>query len=207
MWRIFATTAFIAITLSACTLKNFGLNHDIVAESKDHSFQVSQTNPAWIGEDLKERASPAKSAICTDLDNLIVAVHYSAPLVKGRTIWGNLVPYNEIWRTGANEATMIELSNKAIINGQSIESGRYALFTIPTETNWTVIINRVFDQWGAFQYDKHKKQDVLRFEVTPTTCDMAEMLNFSFQKNSTKQVMLNMKWENVMLPIAIEAAN
>jgi hypothetical protein len=96
-----------------------------------------------------------------------VTINYSAPSVKGRTIFGDLEPYGEIWRTGANEATTFEVSKNVMIEGQELAAGKYALFTIPNEDSWTIIFNSVFDQWGDYNYDKEK--DVLRVDVTPTT--------------------------------------
>ena len=86
-----------------------------------------------------------------------INVYYCQPSKKGRLIFGSgenaLVPYGEIWRTGANEATEIEFSKAVKVNGKQLEAGRYTLFTIPDETSWTVIFNNELDQWGAFTYE------------------------------------------------------
>src|SRR5678815_1632494 len=94
-----------------------------------------------------------------------VKVNYGAPAVKGRTIWGGLVPYGEVWRAGANEATTIEFSGDVNMEGQPLKAGKYSLFFIPGEKEWTVIVNKVWDQWGAYKYDS--TQDAIRFIVEP----------------------------------------
>src|SRR4029077_549934 len=94
-----------------------------------------------------------------------IEINYSRPRAKGRPIFGGLVPYGEVWRTGANNATKIIFSTPVKLEGKDIPAGTYALFTIPGEKEWTIIINKGAAQWGAFQYDE--KVDVVRFKVTP----------------------------------------
>ena len=89
-----------------------------------------------------------------------IVIDYSAPSVKGRTIWGDLVPYGKVWRTGANEATTFETDKDIMIQDQKLPAGKYALFTIPGEKEWVWIFNSVPDQWGAYKYDESK--DVIR---------------------------------------------
>ena len=85
--------------------------------------------------------------------------------MKGRPIWGQLVPYGQVWRSGANEATTITFDQPVMVEGQPLAAGTYSLFTIPTEKQWTMIFNKTAKQWGAFKYDD--KQDALRVTVTP----------------------------------------
>ncbi|MFT6442457.1 MAG: hypothetical protein ACJASM_002003 [Salibacteraceae bacterium] len=82
-----------------------------------------------------------------------VTITYSSPSVKGRTIFGDLVPFDKVWRTGANEATTIETSGEIMIGGKKLKAGKYSVFTIPTKDKWTVILNSVSDQWGAYKHD------------------------------------------------------
>lgn len=110
----------------------------------------------------QQKASPAKVSKATVNGNDIT-INYSSPSKKGREIYGGLVPYGQIWRTGANEATTIELSKDAKIGDIDVKAGKYALFTIPTENEWTIIVNSNPKQWGAYSYDK--SQDVGRFTV------------------------------------------
>jgi hypothetical protein len=94
---------------------------------------------------------------------LQVKVEYCRPSKKDREVFGHLVPYGQVWRTGANEATEIELSQTVRIGDKTLPAGRYTLFTIPNQNTWTIIFNKVLDQWGHFNYDTN--QDALRIEV------------------------------------------
>ncbi|MEL6654610.1 MAG: DUF2911 domain-containing protein, partial [Bacteroidota bacterium] len=112
--------------------------------------------------------SPRKEMITT-IDGVSVTVNYGSPSVKGRTIYGDLVPYDQVWRSGANEATIITVSKDASISGQSLPAGTYGFFTIPGESDWTLIFNKVSEQWGAYQYDEG--QDQMRVKVTPMAAE------------------------------------
>ena len=128
------------------------------------------------GEDKSKRPSPPAEVTGT-VDGTDITINYSRPSVKGREIFGGLEPYDKVWRTGANEATTFEVSDDVQIDGQALPKGKYALFTIPTEGDWTVIFNKNPDQWGAYDYDE--AQDALRVEVTPEKTDEpTEMLTF-----------------------------
>ncbi|MFM7839981.1 MAG: DUF2911 domain-containing protein [Chitinophagaceae bacterium] len=94
-----------------------------------------------------------------------VKVSYGQPSKKGREIFGALVPYGEVWRTGANEATEITFSKDTKFGGQSVKAGTYSLFTIPGEKEWTIILNSELKQWGAYEYSKIKAKDVLQVKV------------------------------------------
>jgi hypothetical protein len=115
-------------------------------------------------DDKSTRPSPPAEAHA-QIGDKAISVNYSSPAVKGRTIWGDLVPYGKVWRTGANEATVFETSGDLVINGQKLPAGKYGLFTIPGEKEWTIIFNSVWEQWGAFKYDASK--DVLRIKANP----------------------------------------
>jgi hypothetical protein len=132
-----------------------------------------------------------------------VEINYGSPGVKDRKIWGGLVPYNEVWRTGANEATTIQFDNDAIIKGKLIPAGSYSLFTIPTEKDWTVILNKVYDQWGAFKYDKN--EDFFRFKVTPQPNNFVERLRFTFKYKEPYIAEVVMEWEKLKFAFDINA--
>lgn len=97
------------------------------------------------------------------------SVSYGRPYKKGRELFGALVPYNKVWRTGADEATTLTLAADATIGGEKIAAGTYALFTKPGEENWTIILNSEAEQWGAYNYDA--ELDVATIEVPVTTAD------------------------------------
>ncbi len=139
-------------------------------------------------QDKKEkRPSPPKSVSAT-INGGEVVIDYSSPSVKGRTIYGDLVPYGKVWRTGANEATTIMFENDVTVKGEAVPAGKYSLFTIPTEKEWTVILNSEWDQWGA--YNVKEKADVLRFQVTPeATKENVEKLVFAISDNGVVTMM------------------
>ncbi len=113
-----------------------------------------------------------------------VFITYNRPAVKGRAIWGGLVPYGKIWRTGANEATVFSVTGDVLVNGDTLLSGNYALYTVPTEGDWTVIFNAKYETWGAYDYDE--ALDVLCFEVSPTANgERTERLAFGIGEDGT----------------------
>lgn len=128
--------------------------------------------------------SPHQTAENT-VDGTKITIEYHSPEVKGRTIWGGLEPYDKVWRTGANDATTIEVSADAKIGKNKLPKGRYALFTIPKKgETWTVIINKVADQWGAYDYNESK--DLFRFEVPiERTLELHESLSFDIKDDGT----------------------
>ncbi len=122
------------------------------------------TLTALAQNDKAKRPSPPAVAEGT-LDGIHVKIDYSAPSAKGRKILGTMEPYGKVWRTGANETTTIEFSSAAKIEGKDIAKGKYALFSIPGETEWTIIINTGI-HWGAFDYKE--SEDVWRVKVKPS---------------------------------------
>ncbi|WP_339924681.1 DUF2911 domain-containing protein [uncultured Cyclobacterium sp.] len=149
-------------------------------------------------EESKERASPLKSSSGV-IEGKKITVQYSAPSIKGRIVWGDLVPYGEIWRTGANEATNITFGTDVVVEGELVKAGKYSLFTIPKENEpWTVVLNADWDlEHGHFQYNE--ENDVLRVDVSPT-------FESSSQESLSIEVVpegLEIKWEkaNVLLNI------
>ena len=110
----------------------------------------------------KKPKSPPQSAEAT-VGSLDIKVNYNAPSVRGREVWGELVPYGKVWRTGANSATTLEINQDVTIEGQKLAAGKYSIFTIPNNDKWTFIFNKEHDQWGAYNYNEGK--DALRVDV------------------------------------------
>lgn len=165
-----------------------------------HNFKVHQSNEAWANaKELNERVSPPKSAMIEG-KNLSIAVHYSSPSVKARTVWDSLVTYGKVWRTGANEATVIEFSNDVHIGEKHIRSGAYGLFSIPNEDSWTIILNEIHDQWGAYEYDASK--DVARFDIASEEGAFTESLEFSL-KPSEGGAEMTFNWEKRQFTLPI----
>jgi hypothetical protein len=121
------------------------------------------------------------------------SVNYSRPAVKGRVIWGGLVPYGQVWRAGANENTTLELTTDAKVNGQVLPKGKYALFILPTEKDWTFILSKNHKAWGSYTYDQ--KEDALRVTVAPQAAEHKERLEFEFENLSDSGATLTAHWE------------
>lgn len=134
-----------------------------------------------------------------------ISISYHRPNVKGRKIWGELVPYNEVWRTGANNATVFETPIDVMINGQKLTKGKYALFTLPTTGNWTIIFNKNWNQWGSFTHDP--KDDVLKVEVTPRQSEFHETMAIEFEKVVGSTAEVNIRWENVAVPFTVDVGD
>ncbi len=130
-----------------------------------------------------------------------VTIDYSRPAVKGRQIWGALVPYDKVWRTGANEATIIAFSDDITINGQPLAKGSYSLHTIPGKDEWTVIFNKVDRQWGSFSYDQ--AQDALRVKAKPEKGSFTELLTFDIPQLSNDNSTVTIRWENLSVPFTV----
>jgi hypothetical protein len=149
---------------------------------------------------------PAASPACTLKQRVgltDIEIVYSRPGVKGREIFGGLVPYGQVWRTGANAATKITFSTPVKLNGTDVPSGTYALFTIPGEDEWTIIINKGAAQWGAFQYDE--KADVARFKATPLPLTRSmETFTIEFTDLRDETARLNLVWDKTLVPIKFE---
>ena len=130
-----------------------------------------------------------------------VVVNYGSPSVKGRNLWGELVPHDAVWRTGANEATTIEFANDVTVEGEELPAGKYAFFTIPKATGaWDVIFNSTADQWGSYDYDE--TNDALRVTATPIMVDdSSETLEYMIDGDN-----LVLTWGTMTLPLTVKAS-
>jgi hypothetical protein len=149
---------------------------------------------------------PAASPACTLKQRVgltDIEIDYSRPGIKDREIFGALVPYDQVWRTGANTATKITFSTPVKLEGNDIPAGTYALFTIPGQDEWTVIINKGVGQWGAFQYDE--KADLVRFKVTPVQLsEKIETFTIEFNQIRDESALLNLVWDHTVVPIHVQ---
>jgi len=162
-----------------------------------HNQSFAQNN------DNKVRLSP-KAAVVQTVGFTDVRIDYSRPGVKGREIWGGLVPYGKVWRAGANEATTISFSTDVKINGKTLKAGKYGFFTIPTKDKWTIIFNKIADQWGAFEYNE--AEDVLRVDVTPEKGGSQEWLAYTISKTSENTAVVRLEWEKLKVPFTVEVS-
>lgn len=134
-----------------------------------------------------------------------IAVEWSSPAVKGRKIWGGVVPLDTLWRTGANSATRLTFSKDVKIDGKPVPAGSYALFTIPGKDAWTVILNKNPNQGGTREYKQ--ELDLLRATVKPTALPASrERLAFIFSDTTESSTNLDMEWEKVRLTLPIKVA-
>ncbi len=164
---------------------------------------VMISSQSYAQNDKKVRISPKASVIQT-VGFTEVGIDYNRPGVKERVIWGGLVPYNKVWRAGANEATKFTFSTDVKINGKTLKAGSYSFFVIPTKENWTMIFNKVADQWGAFEYNE--AEDALRFDVTPEEGSMQEWLAYTITKTSKNSAIVKLEWEKLKVPFTIEVS-
>ncbi len=151
---------------------------------------------------LKLPRPSQKSSVTQTVGLTDVTITYSRPGVKGRAIWGELVPYDKVWRTGANEATVFTVTDDVTINGQKLPAGTYSFHTIPSKDEWTIIFNKDDGQWGSFQYDE--KKDALRVKAKPQTAEMQEWLSFSFPDPKMNSAQVALRWEKLMVPFTVE---
>jgi tetratricopeptide (TPR) repeat protein len=131
-----------------------------------------------------------------------ITINYHRPLVKGRTIWGKVVPYNEVWRTGANENTTITFTDAIAIEGKPLAKGTYGLFAIPSQNQWTIIFSKVNSAWGSFTYKE--ADDALRVTVKPQASDPHEALTYDFDDVKADSTVVTLRWEKLAVPFKVD---
>ncbi|HKB45197.1 MAG TPA: DUF2911 domain-containing protein [Chitinophagaceae bacterium] len=156
----------------------------------------------WAQGDKASRPSPPATAT-GKVNGATITINYSSPAVKGRKIWGALVPYDKVWRAGANEATIFETDRAIKVEGKSLPAGKYSLYAIPGEKKWTIILNSQTGQWGiknTGETTEDPAKDVLRVTVTPKkTKSLQERLTYRVDKTSFALV-----WENLEVPVSVK---
>lgn len=151
------------------------------------TLAYAQEKPLSPKETVEATVGPAKTTIV-----------YCRPSARGRKMIGGNEPFGKVWRTGANAATTIEFDKNVKIEGKELPAGKYALFTIPNENEWTIIFNKETDQWGAYNYDESK--DALRVNVKPAKTDaFVETFTIAPEKNK-----INLKWENTAVAFKVD---
>lgn len=163
---------------------------------------VSWDSPEiYAQEALKPRPSPLEM-VTMKYENVYVKITYGRPHKRGRNIFGDLLPYGEVWRTGANQATEITVTGPIRFGSHQIQPGTYTLFTIPNKDNWTIIMNSELGQWGAYNYNS--KLDVVRFDVPVThTSTVYEPFTIEFEQKA-QSAELVMMWDRTKVSIPIE---
>ncbi|HZE27412.1 MAG TPA: DUF2911 domain-containing protein [Terriglobales bacterium] len=143
-----------------------------------------------------QRASVTQRIGITD-----ITITYHRPLVKGRTIWGKVVPYGQVWRAGANENTTIQFADPVHIEGQPLDAGTYGVHMIPAEDQWTVIFSKVSSAWGSFTYKE--SEDALRVTIKPQAADFQEALAYDIDQPTSESAVVTMRWEKIAVPFKV----
>jgi len=170
-----------------------------------------------------------KASVMQTIGVTDVTISYSRPAIKGRTIFADappsmearakgdatldnqnerkpgepIVPYNHVWRAGANDATVFQVTDDVLVNGQPLKAGTYSLSAIPGKEEWTIIFNNDYGQWGAFAYDA--KKDALRVTAKPkTVAESQELLAYNFDPVTANTATVNLRWDKVSVPFTVE---
>lgn len=146
------------------------------------------------------RVSPA-CTVSQDIGISRIEIAYGRPFVKGRSIWGGLVPFGQVWRAGANSATVITFSHAAKVAGKDVPAGSYGFFTIPGEKTWTLILNKKAKQWGA--YDYKASEDLLRWEATPQAGPFLECLDYRVVPADSGHATVELGWEKLRVSFPV----
>ena len=177
-----------AVLVAACLVPQF---------SSQISAQMSSDAPK------KPMPSPPADASQT-VDGKAVSIHYNAPSVRGRTIFGSLVPYDKVWRTGANPATTLKTEANLKIGTATVPAGTYTLYTLPSTGTWKLIINKQIGQWGT---EYHEDRDLARVDMTKKTLSSPqEVMSITLEPFQGKKSSLHVKWEttDVSVPVVVE---
>lgn len=153
---------------------------------------------ATAQKDKSKRPSPPDQ-VSAKIGDATVTIDYSQPSKKGREVFGGeLVPYGKVWRTGANEAAWIEVSADVKVQGKTLKKGKYGLFTIPTEKEWTIVFNKTWDQWGAYNYSE--SDDVLRVKAKVSTTPETEKFTITIDDSG----LVTMAWDTTKAEFKIQ---
>lgn len=149
-------------------------------------------NPNLVKDTTKKSI---KSMAFTIVNGDSIKINYHSPGVRKRIIWGGLVPYDEVWVTGAHDATTLEMPKAFVVNGKEIPAGKYAFFTIPGEKEWTLIINKNWKQHLATEYDE--KDDIIWIKVKPKKVNHTERLQYFIETGNNNTGKIAVAWEKI----------
>lgn len=188
----------ISLLVGAC-------NNRQAANAEDQATHQHEEPQATADTTSKKPLSPRIQEM-VNVGNTHVHIDYSSPSVRGRTIWNGLVAYDQVWVTGAHRATSIDFSTEVIINGQNIPKGKYAFFTIPGEKEWTLILNKNFEQHLADEYDQ--SLDVIRVNVQPQVLDEnVEALTYEITPETGNKGQIKVSWEKISVALPFKIKN
>lgn len=177
----------------------------IVALSACNSGSKQNTDNKARKDSSTPVKNPAKS-LPTEaskwIGNTAIRINYHSPAVRGRIIWGGLVPFDSVWVTGAHQATSIEVGKDFILNNTTIPAGKYALFTIPGKENWTIIINKNWKQHLTDDYQQ--SEDIVRVDTKPqVTKEISERLTYEIDQTGEKAANIIISWEKIRVPFPL----
>jgi len=159
------------------------------------------TVATMFGQDKEKRPSPAANAQCKFSDGKTVTIDYSSPRMKGRKIYGGLVPYGQVWRTGANEATTFVTGSDVTVGGKDVVAGAYTIFTVPNQDKWTLIVNKKTGEWGI-PY-KYESDEAARADMTVSSTT-SQVENFTIGLDQKGDACtLHMDWENTRASVDV----
>lgn len=168
-------------------------------ETKETETILKQPKTETSSKSLKKVLSPHTSTM-TMVGDAHIHIDYSSPGVRGRIIFGGLVGYDNVWQAGAHMATWLQTSKDLTIDGKELPAGKYGFFTIPSKEDWTIMINKNWNQHGKDDYNE--KDDVIRFKVTPIISDeITEHLEYKVNKLSETEGTISLAWEKVIINI------
>lgn len=160
---------------------------------------ISLSAMTACSQDKSTRPSPPAKATVTTTKGVTIGIDYSQPSVKGRTIGKDIATFGEVWRTGANEATVFEVDKPVTIGGKNLAAGKYGLYTIPGEKEWTIILNKKSDLWGSDGYSE--ADDAVRLVAKPTKSKaFTEKMTF----NASKSGNVSLMWGDVQVDFMVE---
>ena len=175
----------------------------LIVSSATAQYRQNDELHASHGSFDNERRSPNRSA-GTDLDESKITIEWSAPSARGRVLFGRLIPPGRVWRTGANEASVIHFDDAVLIEGEELPAGNYALFTIGSPEEFTFIFNSVSQQWGSFSHDVDK--DALRVTVETLTGEHQEEMLFSFRNSTADETDVYLNWGTISTSFNVRLA-
>ena len=146
----------------------------------------------------QEKPTSTKEVVSGKINGATITINYGSPSVRAREIWGKLVPFNQVWRAGANDATTFETDKELIVDGSKLPAGKYSFFIIPKEKESIVIFNKDYKQWGAYKYKEN--EDQLRITIKQKVAkSKTEKLIYSIDTNT-----ISLKWDNWIIPISVK---
>lgn len=199
-----ATITSILFLLSSCTdnqqqkdKNNNQQEHDLHTQQSSSGNYADSVNLGLITEDTL-KGSPERIAMET-IGKTHLHITYHSPGVKGRIIWGGLVPFNKVWVTGAHSATSLQINQPVMIGEKKIDTGTYAIFTIPGENEWIFILNKNYNQHLADDYTE--TEDAVRLKIIPAENKLTQRLSYSISKTTEKRGKIVMEWEKLKIEI------